>query len=139
MDCYRSLPLRGLSTVCPLQIVVTEFGMRESRCISGESIKSNNLYVYYFREGDLQTLSRLITCKNVDNCKKKCMFLYLAQSPVHWTAQGALHFTPGKSVHSGTKLTSLGNILAMQQLRAKTNSLHFHHCLDSQVLIYTTE
>ena len=41
----------------------------------------------------------------------------------------AFHFTPGRPVHSGTNLTSLGSILARSNnLRAKTIHSHFHHC-----------
>ena len=51
---------------------------------------------------------------------------YIAQSPVHWTAQSALRFAlPGRPVHSDTNLASPGSILAMQQLRAKVKSLTF--------------
>ena len=42
--------------------------------------------------------------------------LYIAQYPVHWTTQSALHL-PGRHVHSETNSTSLGSILATQQLR----------------------
>ena len=44
---------------------------------------------------------------------------YIAQYPVHLTAQSALHFSsPGRPVHSDTNSASLGSILAMQHLRA---------------------
>ena len=54
--------------------------------------------------------------------KGKGMFYIaqLPQYPVKWMAQSALHFTPCRPVHSDTNSTSLGNILAMQQLPAKT-------------------
>ena len=52
----------------------------------------------------------------------KCMFLYSVQYPVRCTAQSALHFSsPDRPVHSDTNSTSLGSILAMQQLRVKTS------------------
>ena len=49
------------------------------------------------------------------------------QYPVRWTAQSTLHFCPppGTPVHSDTKSTSLGSILAMQQLCVKTKSLTY--------------
>ena len=50
---------------------------------------------------------------------------YIAQYPVHWTAQSALHSPPGRPVHSGTNSTSLARILATQQLRTTTKSLTF--------------
>ena len=51
---------------------------------------------------------------------------YIAQYPVRWTAQSASHFSfPGRPVHSDTNSSSLGSILAMQQLRVKTKSLTF--------------
>ena len=39
--------------------------------------------------------------------KKVKVCSYIAQYPVHWTAQSALHFTPGRPVHSDTSSTSL--------------------------------
>ena len=49
---------------------------------------------------------------------------YIAQYPVHWTAQSALHFSsPGRPVHSDTNSASLGSILAMQQLLSNDYSL----------------
>ena len=48
--------------------------------------------------------------------KRVCF--YIAQYPVRWTAQSALHVSsPGRPVHSDTNSASLGSILAMQQLR----------------------
>ena len=49
---------------------------------------------------------------------------HIAQYPVHWTAQIALHCLPSL-VHSDTNSASPGSILAMQQLRATTKSLTF--------------
>ena len=59
--------------------------------------------------------------------KKKVMVcFYIAQYPVRWTSQSALHFSsPGRPVHSDTNSTSPGSILARQQLSAKTKSLTF--------------
>ena len=59
---------------------------------------------------------------------KKVSF-YIAQYPVHWTVQSALHFTPGGHVYSDTNSASLGSILAKQQLRTNTNHSHFYHSL----------
>ena len=52
---------------------------------------------------------------------------YIAQYPVRWTAQNALHFfaLPGRPVHSDTNSASPGSILSRQQLRATTKSLTF--------------
>ena len=50
-------------------------------------------------------------CKMYLHLKGKGMF-YLAQYPVCWTAQSALHFTPGRPVHSGTNSTFLRYILS---------------------------
>ena len=51
----------------------------------------------------------------------------IAQYPVRWTAQSActLAALPGRPVHSDINSASPGNILARQQLRAKTKSLTF--------------
>ena len=55
---------------------------------------------------------------------------YIAQYPVRWTAQSALHFSsPARPVHSDTNLASLGSILAMQAMCsncATTIHSHFH-------------
>ena len=50
---------------------------------------------------------------------------YIAQYPVHWTAQSALHFLPSLAdLFIPTPFSaSPGSILARQQLRAKTKSL----------------
>ena len=53
--------------------------------------------------------------------KKVCFYI------VQYTRY-TLH-PPGSPIHSDTNSTSLGSILAMQQLHAKTNHSHFHHCL----------
>ena len=51
---------------------------------------------------------------------------YIAQYPVRWTAQSALHFPPLADMFIPTPFSaSLGSILARQQLRAKTKSLTF--------------
>ena len=63
---------------------------------------------------------------------KSSVCFYIVQYPVHWTAQSALHnFLPWQkmSVNSDTNSATLGSILAMQQLRAKTIHSHFYHCL----------
>ena len=50
--------------------------------------------------------------------KKVKVCFYIAQYPVRWTAQSALHLSsPGRPVHSDTNSASLGSILAMQRLR----------------------
>ena len=69
---------------------------------------------------------------------------YIAQYPVRWTAQSALHFSilPDRPVHSDTNSTSLGSILARQQLRATTKSLTLPPLSIARynsVLIYTAE
>ena len=51
-------------------------------------------------------------------CTIKKVCFYIAQYPVRWTAQSALHLSsPDRPVHSDTNSASLGSILAMQQLR----------------------
>ena len=52
---------------------------------------------------------------------------YIAQYPVRWIAQSASHFLPSLTdLFIPTPFSaSLGSILAMQQLRAKTKSLTF--------------
>ena len=51
----------------------------------------------------------------------------IAQYPVRWTVQTALHLlpSPGRPVRSDINSASPGSILAMQQLRATTKSLTF--------------
>ena len=58
--------------------------------------------------------------------KKKGSF-YIAQYPVRWTAQSALHFLPSLTdlFIPSSFSASPGSILAMQQLRATTKSLTF--------------
>ena len=65
-------------------------------------------------------------CKRVLKTLKKGCF-YIAQYPVRWTVQSALHFLPSLAdpVHSDTNSASPGSILVMQQLRATTKSLTF--------------
>ena len=74
------------------------------------------------------------TCPTQENHKIKRLFkkgkgsFYIAQYPVRWTAQSALHSlfaSPGRPVHSDTNSASPGSILARQQLRAKAKSLTF--------------
>ena len=62
---------------------------------------------------------------------------YIAKYRVNWTTQNALHFTPGRPVHSDTSLAYVKHS-AMLQLLAKNIHSHFHQCF-SQVLIYTAE
>ena len=52
---------------------------------------------------------------------------YIAQYPVRWTAQSALHFfaLPGRPVHSDTNSASPRSTLAMQQLLATSRSFAF--------------
>ena len=52
---------------------------------------------------------------------------YIAQYPLRWTAQSALHFLPSLTdLFIPTPFSaSPGSILARQQLRAKTKSLTF--------------
>ena len=72
--------------------------------------------------------------------KKKIMFLYSAvSSPLERSKRFTLFAFPDRPVHSNTNSASPGGILARQQLRATTNHSHVHHCLDSQVLIFTAE
>ena len=60
-------------------------------------------------------------------CKKDKGSFYIAQYPVRWTAQSALHFLPSLTdLFIPTPFSaSPGSILARQQLRAKTKSLTF--------------
>ena len=65
-------------------------------------------------------------CSCVGSKRKGKGSFYIAQYPVRWTAQSALHFSsPDRPVHSDTNSASPGSILARQQLRAKTKSLTF--------------
>ena len=63
---------------------------------------------------------------------------YIAQYPVRWTAQSALHFLPSLTdLFIPTPFSaSPGSILAMQQLRATTKSVTFPQL---SILIYTAE
>ena len=73
------------------------------------------------------------TCPTQENHKIKRLFkkgkgsFYIAQYPVHWTAQKrfTLFASPGRPVHSDTNSASPGSILVRQQLRAKAKSLTF--------------
>ena len=63
---------------------------------------------------------------------------YIAQYPVHCTAQNALHFTSGRPVHSGTNSTSLGSIQPCSNY-AQRLFTHISTTVNSQVLIYTAD
>ena len=69
----------------------------------------------------------------------KGVFLYSACIPSIGPLKALYTSPPGSTVHSGTNSASLGSILAMQQLRAKTIHSHFQHHLYNQVVIYTAE
>ena len=94
------------------------------------------MWVYSLRHIDLvniiepKRVMRQCYCVSMNEaqtlCKKGKGSFYIAQYPVRWTAQSALHFSsPGRPVHSDTNSASPGSILARQQLRAKTKSLTF--------------
>ena len=70
-----------------------------------------------------QDLALLPICCSISVSKKGKGSFYIAQYPVHWTAQSSLIALPGRHVHSDTNSASPGSILAMQQLRATTKSL----------------
>ena len=78
------------------------------------------------------------------SCTKKktvkvCSYI-ISQYSVHCTAQSVLHFSsPGRPVQTDTNSTSLGSILATQQLREKTIHSHFTTTVYSQALICTAE
>ena len=65
----------------------------------------------------------------------------IAHYPVHWTVKelSTLPLPPSTPVHSDTNSACLESILAMQQLRAKTNHSNMSTTVNSQVLIYTAE
>ena len=70
-----------------------------------------------------------MTClfSQLGTCDKGKGSFYIAQYPVRWTAQSALHFLPSLTdLFIPTPFSaSPGSILAMQQLRANTKSLTF--------------
>ena len=62
---------------------------------------------------------------------------YIAQYPVHWTAQRALHLSsPGRPVHSDTNSAWKHSSHAAIAQRLLT---HMSTTVYSQVLIYTSE
>ena len=70
----------------------------------------------------------------------KVIFLYSAvSSPLDRSKRFTPFALPDRLVHSDTNSASPGIILAMQQLRATTNSLTVPPTVYSQVLIYTAE
>ena len=77
---------------------------------------------------ECQNINRWILGSN-PHCSvkgKEKVWFYIALYPVRWTAQSALHFPPLADLFIPTPFSaSLGSILAMQQLRAKTKSLTF--------------
>ena len=74
----------------------------------------------------LQTDHKLLDNLPTKHCnsKKKSM-----QYPALITAQSALHFTPGRPVHSNTNLISLGSIQPHCNYCMKTICSHIHHCM----------
>ena len=84
---------------------------------------STTLAVATFRKGtsgdkDEYTTSESLFGARSSAVKKVKVCFYIAQYPLHGTAQSALHLSsPGRPVHSDTNSASLGSILAMQQLR----------------------
>ena len=69
-----------------------------------------------------------------NSCKMKVtVCFYIAQYPVRWTAQSALHFTPLTDLFIPTP-----SILATQQFCAKI-FIHISTTVHSHVLIYTAE
>ena len=80
--------------------------------------------------GSLQLKPTFLTLRSTDTApstiKGKGSF-YIAQYPVHWTAQSASHCLPSLTdLFIPTPFSaSPGSILARQQLRAKTKSLTF--------------
>ena len=82
-------------------------------CVSNEKI------LFYHNVAESQHVGK--------NGKKGKGSFYIAQYPVRWTAQSALHFLPSLTdLFIPTPFSaSPGSILARQQLRAKTKSLTF--------------
>ena len=76
--------------------------------------------------GTSKSCKTSITCLASGKKKGKGSF-YIAQYPVRWTAQSALHFLPSLTdLFIPTPFSaSPGSILAMQKLRATTKSLTF--------------
>ena len=78
--------------------------------------KKNNIY-------SLKLYVKILLYSNVPmviekHLKGKKVWFYIAQYPVRWTAQSALHFPPLADLFIPTPFSaSLGSILAMQQLR----------------------
>ena len=69
--------------------------------------------------------------ESVSEGLKGLFFLYSVTCirSVGCTAQSAIHFTPGRPVHSGTNSNSLESILAMERFcAAKSIQSYFHHC-----------
>ena len=64
-------------------------------------------------------------------CISQYVFLYSARIIQSVEPRNELYTSPpGRPVHSSdTNQTSLGSILATQQLRTNTNPSHFHHRL----------
>ena len=78
-------------------------------------------------------------CRTYEICYRKiCKGMFL--NPVLWTAQSALHFSsPGRPVHSDTNSSSLGSILATQQLCTKTILSNFYHSIARYSFIQLSE
>ena len=89
----------------------------------GVLIWSSRSWCVFEAEGIINNICVLTICWAI---KGKGSF-YIAQYPVRWTAQSALHFLPSLAdLFIPTPFSaSPGSILAMQQLRATTKSLTF--------------
>ena len=83
-------------------------------------------------ETGIGTLLKMFTYNKVKIC------FYIANYPVRWTTQRAIHFISGRHVHSDTNSASPGSILAMQQF-AQRLYINISTTVYSQVLITTAE
>ena len=65
------------------------------------------------------------------------VWFYLSQYPVRRIAQSALHFPPGRPVHSDTNSTSLGSIQPGSNYERRLFTHIPNHCLSSSTHLYS--
>ena len=100
-------PLHFIDFASATTVPTTLFSLRHSNGTGASSNRTTEIAIGFpvRRSNDIWNSTESGATK-----KDNGVILYVAQYPVRWPAQSALHFTPGRPVHSSTNSTSLGSI-----------------------------